>query len=217
MTTFPQPNLRSSRRAPAAGRQRQATYRIEEAYWGYVLRQISPLSKLKKLLQMGATLCGIFGLAMTAGLWLVPLQEDSVALVAFRLVASLVLAGIGSSLLWFGSRGTDAELQVDIAQGELREVIRNRAGLPTLTARYAFRDIGGVFLARRAGGCRGQAKLVLRLGNTAQVIIVAAGPEETLLPLRDRLGCDLMVRPRQPEAANSPAQMRLPPLARPAA
>ncbi|WP_373353243.1 hypothetical protein [Pseudoroseicyclus sp. CXY001] len=219
MTTVLQPVARSRRKAARAP---AARHRVEEAYWGYVIRKVTPMTELMAALQVLATSGGILGLALTAGLWLMPMGGDSATLVAFRLIASVVLAGFGATLLWVGSRGTRAEVQIDIAQGEVREVLRNRAGLPTLAGRVAFADVGGVFLTRRPERGDQRATLVLRLGNSTRLIHVAQGPEDALLALRDRIGRDLMVRPRQsrPEPANapgSPRPARLPPLAQPAA
>ncbi|NDV00833.1 hypothetical protein [Pseudoroseicyclus tamaricis] len=219
MTAFPNTPAAPGRRSQSARRVAPADHRVEEAYWGYVVRPLAPLSRLTAVMQVAATAGGVVALALTAGLWLVPLHDDSVTLLAFRLAASLVLAAAGTLLLWVGNRGTRRELQVDIAMGEVREVVRNRSGLPTLLGRHAFNAVGGVFLARGPDGRRGRASLVIRLGNSPQIVTVASGPEEALLPLRDRLGQDLMIRPRtpapEPDAPQS-RRSRLPPLAEPA-
>ncbi len=101
--------------------------------------------------------------------------------------------------MWFASRGTKLEVQIDTAQGEVREIVRNRAGRPSLLGSYGFDAIGGVFIDRINGQDRlpmGHAVLVLRYLNTAQTMPVAAGREDDLAPLRDRLGRDLMVKTR---------------------
>lgn len=182
----------------ARDRGRPATgFAVEEFYWGYVVRDTrgAPLALVaaQAAAWAGGILCAIAapGLFVMPGAW----AEGPGGL---RLGAAVVFAAVAAILLWFASRGAVAELQIDTRQGEVREIIRNRAGKPTVGGRHGFDSIGGVFIDRTGDrAARGRAVLVIRLGNTAQVLPVATGPAAGLEPLRDRLGRDLVVRPRQ--------------------
>ena len=169
------------------------SFSIAETYWGYIIQARSAPPVAVILLQVLAWALGLSLAVAAAGVWVLPQTADAVELLPLRAGASLIFGAFAALLLWFASRGTEAELQVDTAQGELREIVRNRAGRPTLLGRYGFDAIGGVFIDRKAGG---RALLVLRYQNTAQILQVADGPEGALIGLRDRLGRDLMLKSR---------------------
>lgn len=221
MTAQPRTDLfrlaRPDRVASAARGARPAAdtsrHEIDETYWGYIVRSNAPVPTLTAMVQSLALVLGLFCLVATAGLWLIEPGMADAATLGLRLGASMVLAGIGTMLLWYSARGTAPEVQFDCAMGEVREVVRNRSGRPTLVARYGFDAIGGVFIARSKTA--GKAALVLRYRNTAQVMKVTVGTEAGLVTLRDRIGRDLMVRPKRSQPAVPPVPSRLMPLAAP--
>jgi len=109
-----------------------------------------------------------------------------------------VLLSATATLLWSASRGIDPKWQIDTTRGELRKVLRNKAGRPTVLAHYGFDAIGGVVMGRATLHGRlhnGHAFLVLRLGNSSRLLPLIVGPETLLAPLHDRLGRDLIVAP----------------------
>jgi hypothetical protein len=114
--------------------------------------------------------------------------------------ASAFILSISLLFLWFASRGTRRELQVDTRLRELREVVRNKYGTSTLMGRMSFDGIGSVFIARNHDP-RHRPRLVLRIGNTARLIAVAEGSEAELGDLRNRLGRDLLPGEAAPAAA----------------
>lgn len=186
---------------------------LDETYWGYTVRSSRPVSPVLVVMQNGALGLGLASMVAIAALWVVNPAAEDAATLGIRLGASLILAGIAVMLLWFASRGVRPEVQIDCALGEVREVLRNNSGKPTLVARYGFDAVGGVFIAR--GRRRGHDSLVLRYRNTSQVMRVVTGREDQLVELRDRIGRDLMVRPRKSRPAVPPATSRLQPLAAP--
>ena len=93
-------------------------------------------------------------------------------------------------LLWFASRGSVAEVHVDTKDREIREVVPNRVGKPSIVGVYAFDAIGGVFLEVLEN--TDQLQLVLRYRDTDLHISVALGTEAQLTPLRDRVARDLL-------------------------
>lgn len=168
------------------------TFELEETYWGYVIRPRGVVPAGVVIARGMSWMIGICALLGAAGLWLVPEAVfPSSDPATGRIGASVLLVGVAGLLLWLSTRGAAPELQVDRRLGELREVLRNRAGQPRLVARYAFAEIGSVHLDR-AQMKPGQVRLVLRYGNTAQTFPVAAGPEARLTGLRDRLGQDIL-------------------------
>lgn len=204
-TMMPNGLLRGLRRTP-----RDLSCTVEDFHWGYAIRNTGQPPLLMILAQTLCWIAAIPLLVLSIGLWIIP--GGSVPLMdGFRIGVTIVLAAIAGSLFWFASRGLESELQVDLKRGEVREVARNRAGRTSLFARHGFDSIGGVFIDRhslRESLPRGHGMLVVRLGNTAQVVPVASGLVEKLEPLRDRLGRDLVVRPRRV----APAARRMRPL-----
>lgn len=183
-----------------ADRQRGACV-VEETYWGYILRATARPSLTVLAAQGASWLLGILALAGVGALWFGPSGAVAGELLGFRVGFSTVLTSLGIFLLWFASRGSLAEVQVDTARGEVREVLRNRIGRPTLLGRYGFDAFGDVRLERQAGarrrGTAGHVVLVLQFRNTDHRIEIAAGSSDELGRLRDRLGVDLMLRNRR--------------------
>ncbi len=169
-------------------------YALEEREWGYVVFPIGEVSPWAVLSQLAAWAAGVAAGVAAAAIWLVPSAVDAMALARVGLTGALLVTA--ALLLWFASRGLRPEVEIDLRRREVRQMVRNRAGRPTLVARYGFDRIGGVVLDRSAG--RGQyrpshAALVLRYRNTAQMLPVVYGRASDLMALRDRLGRDLIV------------------------
>lgn len=193
MTAFPNIDGFNATDHVADPRADKVCFAVDETYWGYVVRCTEMDSAWVKLAQGMAWFAGI-GLSIAAlGLWMVPMTQAQTAILPMKLGATFVLSGIAVYLLWYASRGTHSELQIDTSLGEVREIVRNQAGRPTLLGRHGFDAIGGVVIDR-AGHRHGRACLVLRYGNTAQFMPVAWGQERDLTALRNRMGHDMMLR-----------------------
>ena len=176
--------------------ERQALYEIDTSYWGYTIRSIETPPMALVFAQAAAWMIGVACLISTLGLWLIPSAGATVGVVGMKLGATVLSLSLSAFCLWFASRGTDSETQIDTQLGEVREVVRNRTGQSTLIGRYGFDAIGSVFIEMQGRGRRKQSTegvLVLRYRNTAQTLRIAAGSLGTLAPLRDRLGRDLML------------------------
>ena len=183
----------SPRRVTIGATAPRGSFRVIDTYWGYIVEKSDGPRTVVALLQLAAMLVGCSLLAVALGLMLLPEALAGGVDMTLRAGASVICGGAAAYLLWFASRGTQSEVQIDTLQGEVREVVRNRAGRPSLVGRYGVDSIGGVFLDRTAG--RGDvATLVLRYRNTAQILPVATGLPQTLEPLRDRIGRDLMIQ-----------------------
>ena len=175
----------------------QSCFVVDETYWGYTVRCTEAEPFWVKIAQGTAWFAGICFAIAAVGLWAVPMTQFEAEILPMKLGATFILSGIAVYLLWYASRGTHSELQIDTSLGEVREVIRNQAGRPSELGRHGFDAIGGVMIDRSTLR-KGRACLVLRYGNTAQFMPVAWGFETELAALRDRMGRDLMIRPAQP-------------------
>ena len=173
-------------------------FSVEETYWGYIVRPDGRPRLSIRLQQWLATLIGAGFMTAALGLILVPQLTVESMDFTMRAAAAIMFAGVAIFCLWFASRGAVAELQIDNNLGEVREVVRNRAGQSTLLGVYGFDAIGGVYIERKQGAL---SELVLRYRNTSQTLPVACGHALTLERLRDRLGQDLMLG-HQVEPAN---------------
>ena len=179
-----------------AGRQQlvsTAPFQVEDTYWGYIVRSNRRPSIGILLAQATSFFFGACFLTAAIGILVLPTIMFDGDFGVFRLGATTLFGAVAFYLLWFASRGTRSELHVDNSVGEIREVIRNKAGRPTTVACYGFDTIGGVFLDNN---CQtGVANLVLRYRDSIHSVMVAEGTEAQLAGLRDRLGMDLMVVP----------------------
>ena len=165
---------------------------VDETHWGYVIRSTCGQNVFLMTMQWIAMILGGALMAAAVGLMFVPEILTGSADLSMRAVAALLMGGTATYLLWFSSRGSVSEWQIDNNLGEIREVIRDKTGATTLIGRHGFDAIGGVFLDCGAGG-NDQAALHLRFGNSTQTAPVATGNVRVLETLRDRLGHDLIL------------------------
>jgi len=176
------------------------SFTVEDLYWGYVIRS-GPGRSLG--VAFAQAICFFFGVCLltaAAGLLLLPTLFFDGDLGGMRLGSAALFGTFAAYLLWFASRGTQSEVHVDTTEGEIREVICNRAGKPTTVGRYGFDTIGGVYLDPSQDA--GTSLLSLRYRNTDQTVCVAQGTEAQLMGLRDRLAHDLIVTSKAvPQAA----------------
>lgn len=179
-------------------------FELDETYWGYIIRGNDGPGFSIAVLQGLAMFVGASFIAVALGLLLVPQMLSGSVDLLMRAVAAVLFGATAVFLLWFATRGVETEIQIDNTLGEVREVVRHRAGQSTLVGRYGFDAIGGVFLDRSVGG-KGEAALMLRYRNTSQVLPVARGSIPALEALRNRLGQDLILDVVEPgKAAPTP-------------
>ena len=169
---------------------RTSPFEVEDIFWGYKIRSGNgaPFSVM-----FGQAVCFFLGVCLmtaTFGVLVLPTLFFDGDAGIMRAGAAALMGATAFYLLWFASRGTQTEVHVDTQQNEIREVVCNRSGKPTIVATYAFEEIGGVYLDIEEAG--GQTNLSLGYSDTSQTIAVATGTEAQLLPLRDRLARDLL-------------------------
>ena len=158
---------------------------MEEIYWGYTLRVVGPPRVGLVLAQLLSIFLGSAFAGVGVALWLFA-DPGTMTILRAGLVA-LALA-VSAPLFWFGTRGDQVELEVDTSLGEIREVIHNRAGGPSLVARHAFDAIDAVVLEP---GRSGIGRLLLQLKDGRREVELLRGPEGVLEGVGARLGRDL--------------------------
>ncbi|MDX8352234.1 hypothetical protein [Cognatiyoonia sp. IB215182] len=176
-----------------------SSFSVEDTFWGYIVRSGKGPSLGVAIAQAVSFFFGVCLLTAAAGILILPALFFDGGIGTMRLGAAAMFGGFAAYLLWFASRGTQAEVHVDTSVGELREVICNRAGKPTTVGSYGFDTISGVHLDTDEAS--NKAVLSLRYRNTSQSVMVAEGTEAQLVGLRDRLASDLMVTPTTTEHA----------------
>ncbi|MBB5722083.1 hypothetical protein FHS72_001707 [Loktanella ponticola] len=164
-------------------------FRTEETRWGYIVRTTQDSGNGMIVTQSLSLLAGAALLAAALGMWLIPGMMFSAEAIIMRLFATIMFVSASALLLWYASRGTVSEIQIDTTRGEIREVIRNHTGKMSLLACYSFDAIGDVALVSAGDNV---ASLVLRYSNSADTVEVACGDELVLTSLRERINRDVI-------------------------
>jgi hypothetical protein len=156
--------------------------------WGYIVRAGNrpPLDLL--ILQVLAYFLGVCFVTAGIGILVLPALMSGFDLGPLRMGAAVLFGAGAVYLLWFASRGSKVDVHVDTTAREIREVIANRVGKPTVLKCYAFGDIGGIYVETAAGDAPAQ----LVLGYRGRSVLIALGETEELDELRKRLSRDLM-------------------------
>lgn len=168
---------------------------VEETYWGYIVRSTARTPLILRALPGLAGLIGLGFAFLTLGLWLMPDAILHGPVAGMKLALSSLFTTAAAFFLWYASRGTQSEIEVDTRLAELREVVHNRAGRPTLLARYGFDAVSDLTVdpASRTGARSKSGALVVRDAMSSTQVRIASGSVEALDRLRNRLGRDLMV------------------------
>lgn len=173
--------------------------RVDETYWGYVLRTETKPQASVVLVQALAGLAGLSFFAAAAAFWVLPGAILSGDVAVMKAVASGACICVGLILLWYASAGAQPEIQMDQSRCELRVVTRNSKGHTRLVARHAFEDISAVRVQRDADD-EIMGLLLMHLHGSDKIIVAARAPEHQLSVLRRRIARDLKqskpLRPR---------------------
>lgn len=155
---------------------------------GYVIRSGNKPPFDVILGQALAYFLGVCFVTAGFGLLLLPGFSGDAGVGPMRIGAATLFGSGAAYLLWFSSRGGLVEVQIDTTKHEIREVIQNRVGKPSVVGTYAFNDIGGVYIETGSGAASAQ----LVLGYRGNMVLVAEGEMEELTLLRTQLSRDLM-------------------------
>lgn len=155
---------------------------------GYVLRGTEG-SPLPVQLTQGIVLAVGAAFAAAALVLLLSWDAQATGHGFARVGAASLLGAMAVLMLWFATRGGVAELHLDLAGGELREVVRHRLGPPTVVGRHALGGTPALAVSRN-GPPSAPCALILRTGDKGGLCI-AQGSEAAVLELRRRLDSEL--------------------------
>jgi hypothetical protein len=164
---------------------------IEEQFWGYEIGP-SPVERGALAMSRGVLtlIASAFAVAAIA-IWLVPTGASELEVPLARLLISAVLGGAAAFLHGRALARRVITLEVDTANGELREVIGVGASRRQVVGEYGFDSVDAVDL--HEAGSRGQVQIRLRDGG---LIAAGTGMAAYLVPLRARLEADLSLAVR---------------------
>lgn len=162
-------------------------FEVRQSFWGYVVRGTEgpPI-----LFQIAQGLVLALGAAFVAGALAVATLAPGGGFSLLRLAASAGLMAAAFVMLRYATRGGVVELHVDLARGELREVIRHRIGPVTTIGRHGF-DPSASLHIRRGRVPDAPCRLLLHHRGNPQDLCIAEGPERALAVLRVRLQHDM--------------------------
>jgi hypothetical protein len=165
----------------------EAPFPVQKAFWGYVIRgsEGPPV-----LLQVAQGVVLALGCAFTAGALALVAGSEGEGIDGMRAVLATTLSSLALLLVWFATRGGVVELHLDLARGELREMVRHRLGRATVLGRHGLAQ-GASLRVERPGAPGGPAALLLLLRPDGEALCIARGPECALQELRRRLDHDL--------------------------
>ncbi len=166
-------------------------FEVRQAFWGYAIRSTEGAPVLLQVAQGAVMAIGATFVASAVVLLLSPADGDHLSVP--HLGAAILLMASAIFLLRFATRGTVVELQVDVAQGELREIVRHRIGPSTLVDRHDFDPAASLHIHRQ-GPVLALPCLILHHRGSDEGLCIAQGPEPVLLQLRARLAHDLRLQ-----------------------
>lgn len=158
-------------------------FEVRQAFWGYIIRRSEGTPILVQITQgLVLTLAAAF---LAAGLVMLRSPADQ-AIPAVGLAAAALL------LLRFAMRGSVVELHVDLARGELREIVSHRIGRVRTGGGIPF-DPSISLHIERTSRSDNMRSLVLHYRGGDEGLCIARGPEAALQALRQRITHDLRV------------------------
>ena len=162
---------------------------VEERRWGYVLNApgmtYAELNLSQRLSVLVAAYLLSFGIACVIPVLMGMPSTDDILCQA----AAVFFAALAMPFAWYATRGNKAYIYVNTYRNELREVVPNMIGKPTVLRRMPFSDIGGVRIDHQGAGER--ALLLLWQGGEWRRIAVLEGCRRELTTLREKLARDV--------------------------
>lgn len=177
---------------------------LEERQWGYILNAPGRTYAGMNLIQCLSLFVAAYLLAFPLS-WMIPQLAGFVASQSLLLgvTAAVVVALLSLPFVWFATRGTKAYVHVNLHRNEMREVVPNLIGKPTVLNSVSFKDIGGVRIDHGAAGDR--AVLLLCEGGRWRRIAMLDGERHRLTRLREKLANDVLSDQMSlPEAPSHP-------------
>lgn len=165
-------------------------FEIRESFWGYIVRRHEGPAILVQVTKGLVLSLGLAFLGMAA--WTLTRPENGGVMPLVHIMSSAALIVAGLILLRFGARGAVLDLHLDVARGELREIVNRRADVARVPS-LAHLDPSVSLNIERRGGPEGQRVLVLHQRGECQGHCLARGPEPALRVLRQRITHDVRI------------------------
>ena len=163
-----------------------ASAAIRETFWGYVIAPEAPARA--GVMQVFQIACIVVAAALVGGAVMLLFLGDHALLGSMRPFVAWIAVALALPLVWFGTRGDRVEIEIDLSLGEVREVVRNRAGGPSLVGRYGFDTLDGLDVALRRGG---GGRLNLWRRGEKRPLELLRGPAPVLEQIARRLRRDM--------------------------
>lgn len=191
MTAYPNP----SDFGVATGTEAQPSVmrpNVTEHYWGYEVRPNQQVINAAVILRGACALFAVASFCAALGVWMLPAMAFAMSATAGKVAVSALLLCVGGLLTKMTMRGTRVRVQVDTANGELREVVDGPFGSVFVLAHYGLDAVEAVEIVSSADEPSfGQIQLTVANVGT---VPVGDGSVLTLQPLRDRLVCDCGIK-----------------------
>lgn len=186
-------------RAQRPTRTRATGPMIEEAAWGYTIRDGDAQIGLRTLGAETSRFAGLILLMAAAGLWVLPDSLLLGDLIGIKVALAVMFLIFGGYLFWAGRHARHPEFQVDLQHREIRIGTRTLSGKFRKIGRVEFDHVGSVFLLRSKDHSA-RPRLFLRLADFSSGLEIAAGSTDQLESLKHRLTRDLSGQTDKPVA-----------------
>ena len=162
---------------------------VEERRWGYILNAPGKTyAGLNTTQRLSVLLCAYL-LSFSLGIFTPIVFGLTAGADPMRLLGGVFFVAMAVPFAWYATRGNKAYIYVNLYRNEVREVVPNLIGKPTILRRLPFAEIGGVRLDHNGGG--EHAVLSLRQSGEWRKIAVLDGRRRELTTLREKLAKDL--------------------------
>lgn len=175
--------------AKASGRA-NAGPELTHTRWGYMITSQDAAGAFRRIGFGVMRFLGAALLLAVAGMWLLPGTSVHPEVLSFKIALSVLFGLLGLSAMWGSVENCRDEMQVDLERQELRRGTRQTNGRFVPTVELPLKDAGELFLSksRRSGE---DAVLYTRRLSAPQALEIAAGAEDILSPMLQRIKSDL--------------------------
>lgn len=162
---------------------------LDERRWGYILNAPGRSYLQMNMMQRVSVFVAAYLLSYTFSCLVAVATGLNTSVDILCVAASGLVGLLALPFIWFATRGTQAYIYINTYRNELREVVPNLIGKPTVLRRVPFRDIGGVRIDH--GGAGERAVLLLRQGSQWRRVAILEGGRRGLTSLREKLAKDV--------------------------
>lgn len=186
---------------------KQPSFEIEDTNWGYIVRSNEKTPLSTTIAQVAAWFFATLFFLTAIGLWVAPGIAAGADTVYIKTGASVFFISIGLFLLSYSVRGSKSEFHIEPGKSEMRTVMVNRSGAPTVLSNYEFRDLDDIII-RHLDEEKKVETLLLSYKNGMHFVPVISGDSEELVTLKKRIISDLGEREKPKVSLKTPGQTK---------